>query len=115
MSNMPPNSNTEEELKQKAEEIGEEVKERAKTITEDLEVAGNQLVDRVQELLKEGNVRRLRIKGPDGAVLLEMPVTVGAIAGGAIAFMNPILAALGAFAALVARVTIEITREIDDV
>ena len=84
-----------------------------RTMSEEIEVAGNQVVERVQELVKEGNVRRLIIRNPDDKVLLEMPLTVGAVAGGAIALAAPWLAALGAFAALVARVKIEIVREVD--
>ncbi len=85
-----------------------------RTFSEEIEVAGNQVVERVQELVKEGNVRRLIIRNPDDKILLEMPLTVGAVAGGVIALATPWLAALGAFAALVARVKIEIIREIDD-
>lgn len=83
-----------------------------KTFTEEIEVAGNQAVDRVKQLVEEGNVRRLIIRNTEDDVLLEMPLTVGALAGGAIALAAPWLAALGAFAALVARVKIEIVREI---
>jgi Domain of unknown function (DUF4342) len=89
-----------------------ETKEK-KTLTEELEVAGNQAVERVKELVSEGNVRRLIIKNTDDNVLIEMPLTVGAVAGGAIVLAAPWLAALGAFAALVARVKIEIVREVD--
>jgi hypothetical protein len=84
-----------------------------RTLTEEIEVAGNQVVERVQELVKEGNVRRLIIRNPDDKVLLEMPLTIGAVGVGAIAIAAPWLAALGAFAALVARVKIEVVREID--
>jgi hypothetical protein len=84
-----------------------------KTFTEELEVAGNQAVERVKELVAEGNVRRLIIKNMEDNVLLEMPLTIGAVAGGAIVLAAPWLAALGAFAALVARVKIEIVREVD--
>lgn len=84
-----------------------------KTLTEELEVAGNQAVERVKELVSQGNVRRLIIKNTDDDVLIEMPLTVGAVAGGAIVLAAPWLAALGAFAALVARVKIEIVREVD--
>jgi len=85
-----------------------------RTITEEIEVAGNQVVERVQELVKEGNVRRLIIRSSDDKVLLEMPLTVGAVGVGAIALAAPWLAALGAFAALVARVKIEIVRELGE-
>jgi hypothetical protein len=82
-----------------------------KTFTEELEVAGNQLVDRVQDMVKQGNVRRIIIKNPDDDVLLEMSLTVGAVAGGVLVLGAPWLAALGAIAALIARVKIEIVRE----
>ncbi|MCB9456393.1 MAG: DUF4342 domain-containing protein [Anaerolineaceae bacterium] len=90
--------------------LSEETTEK-KTISEELEVAGNQLVDRVQEMVKQGNVRRIIIKNPDDGILLEMSLTVGAVAGGVLALGAPWLAALGAIAALIARVKIEIVRE----
>lgn len=83
-----------------------------RTFSEELEVAGSQVVDRVQELVKQGNVRRIIIRNPDDQVLLEMPLTIGAVGVGAIALAAPWLAALGAFAALAARVKIEVVREI---
>ncbi|MBZ0294932.1 MAG: DUF4342 domain-containing protein [Anaerolineae bacterium] len=85
---------------------------RKKTFTEEIEVAGNQAVERVKQLVEEGNVRRLIIRNMEDDIVLEMPLTVGALAGGAIALAAPWLAALGAFAALVARVKIEIVREV---
>jgi hypothetical protein len=56
-------------------------------------------------------VRRLRVKAADGSLILEIPLSVGAIAGGAVAIAAPLLAVLGAFAALVARAHVEIVRE----
>ncbi|MBZ0277167.1 MAG: DUF4342 domain-containing protein [Anaerolineae bacterium] len=91
--------------------MNEENVEKKKTISEELEVAGNQLVDRVQDLVKQGNVRRIIIKNPEDDVLLEMSLTMGAVAGGVLALGAPWLAALGAVAALIARVKIEIVRE----
>lgn len=85
-----------------------------RTFTEELEIASNQLVDRVRELIEEGNVRRLIIRNPEGRVLLEVPLTVGVVAGGALFYLTPVLAGLGAIAALVARVTIQVVREEDD-
>jgi hypothetical protein len=84
-----------------------------KTFSEQINVAGNQLVARVQELIAEGNVRRLIIKEPNGRTLLEVPLTIGAVAGvGLAAFALP-LVALGAIAALVAKVNIVIERYAD--
>lgn len=87
---------------------------KKRTIVEEIEVAGNQLVDRVKDILQEGNVRQLRIKASDGDVYLETPLTIGVIAGGAVALAAPWLAVLGVIAALVARVSIEIERETDE-
>lgn len=84
---------------------------KSKTFTEQLEVAGNQLVDQVQDLVKQGNVRKVIVKTADDKELFEVSLTVGALAGGAVALAAPWLAALGAIAALVARVKIEIVRE----
>lgn len=85
-----------------------------KTLSEEIEVAGNQLVDQVKHLVEQGNIRRLILRNADDNVIIEMPLTVGAVAGGAIVLAAPWLAALGAFAALVARVKIEIIREVGD-
>jgi hypothetical protein len=83
-----------------------------KTFSEEIEVAGNQVIERVQELVKEGNVRRLVIRSADDKVLMEMPLTIAAVGGGAIALATWWLAALGALVAIVARVKIEIVREV---
>jgi hypothetical protein len=82
-----------------------------KTFSEEIEVAASQLVDRVKELYAEGKVRRVRIKSPDGNLLLELPLNVGAIAGGAVALAAPWLALIGAFAGLVAHAKVEIVRD----
>jgi len=74
--------------------------------TEEIEIAGEQLVDQVKQLFHEGNVRHIRIKH-DGKVVLEVPMTL-AVAGGLLA---PVLAALAAFAAAVTHCTVEIVRE----
>ncbi len=87
---------------------------RKKAFTEEIEVAGNRAVEEVKRLVAEGNVRRLIIRNTEDDVLLEIPLTIGAVAGGAIALAAPWLAAIGAFAALVARVKIEIVREITE-
>jgi|GEM_PF-549794 len=83
-----------------------------RTWTEEIEVAANQVIDQVQSLMREGNVRRLIIKH-EGNTVLEVPVTIAAIAGVATLYMAPLLAALGALAGLVARVQVVIEREGD--
>ena len=80
------------------------------TWTENIEIAGSELVDRTKELIAEGNVRRLIIRTPDNEKLLEVPLTAGVVVGGAFTLLAPVLAALGAMAALLARVKVEIVR-----
>ena len=86
-----------------------------RTFNEELEVAGSQLVERVRELIEEGNVRRLIIRNQEGRTLLEIPLTIGAVAGGAILMaFGPVLAAVAVIGALVAKLKIEIVREEPD-
>lgn len=84
-----------------------------RTVFEEIEVAGDQLVERVKELAKEGNVRRLKIVANDGDVFLETPLNIGLAVGGVVVLAAPWLAILGAIAALVTKVRIEIEREDD--
>lgn len=72
---------------------------------EDLQIAGEQLLGKVKELIHEGNVRRIRIK-QDGRVILEVPLALG-VAGVVLA---PTLAAIGAMGALLAQCSIEVVR-----
>lgn len=85
-----------------------------KTFTEEIEIAGDQLIERIKEIIAEGNVRQLRLKASDGDIVLETPLTVGVVAGGVVALAAPWLAVLGVIAALVTRVTVEVVREVDD-
>jgi hypothetical protein len=78
--------------------------------TEELTVTGQELVERIKKLVAEGNVRRLIIRKPDGDRLLEIPLTAGVVAGGAVTIMAPVLAALGALAALLTEFRIEVIR-----
>ena len=84
------------------------------TWTEQIEVAGSELVDRTKELISEGNVRRLIIYNSDDEKLMEVPLTAGVVVGGAFTLLAPVLAALGAMAALIARVKIEVVRTEED-
>ena len=79
-------------------------------LSERVTVAGNELVDYVKQLVAEGNVRRLIIRKPGGATLLEVPLTAGVAVGGALTLLAPIIAALGAMAALITKFEIDIQR-----
>ena len=75
---------------------------------ESVAAAGNQVFETVKNLVHEGNVRRITIK-QDGETVAEFPLTFGVV-GAALA---PVLAAIGAIAALVNHCTIEIERNED--
>ena len=77
------------------------------------EIAGDKLIERIKEIVEEGNVRSLRLKASDGDIVLETPLTIGVVAGGAVALAAPWLAVLGVVAALVTHVTVEVVREVD--
>ncbi len=81
--------------------------------SEQLEVAGEELASKVRELVKQGNIRKLIIRSADGRILLQLPLTLGVVVGGGLAFFYPMLALLSFIGGLVARVHIEIIREVE--
>jgi hypothetical protein len=75
-------------------------------IKEEFKVKSEEVIGKVKELLHEGNVRKLIIKDEEGKVYLEIPVTLGLVG----AFLAPTVAAVGALAAMVAHLKIEVIR-----
>ena len=78
-------------------------------VTEKFTVAGTQLIEKVKQLIPEGNVRRVRLIHGDKTIL-EIPLSIGAPAAAITILAVPVLAALGAFAALVTECTIEVEK-----
>jgi hypothetical protein len=68
---------------------------------------GEALVDKVRQLIHEGNVRRLVIKNDKGHTVMEIPVTAGVVA----AIAAPVVTAIGAIAALAGDWSIEVERQ----
>jgi hypothetical protein len=81
-----------------------------KVKTEEYVVSGDRLVGKVRELLHEGNIRSLVIKNEEGQTLIKVPLTVGVMG----AMVAPVFAALGAMAALAARLTIVVEKIQED-
>jgi len=75
---------------------------------EEFKVSGEELLQKVKQLIAEGNVRRITIKNKEGKTIVEFPLTIGVVG----AALVPVLAAIGAIAALVAECTITIEREV---
>ncbi len=84
-------------------------KDQAKVIKQELEVRGSQLVDKIREIVEEGNARRIIIKR-EGRTILEFPLSVGVGGAAAAVLIAPTLAALGAVGALVSDVKVVIER-----
>ena len=72
-------------------------------------VSGSQVVDKVKELIHEGNIRRVRLLHND-RTLIEIPLSIGAPVAAVGILAAPVLAAIGAVAALVTECTIEVEK-----
>ncbi len=73
---------------------------------EEFKVSGEELVEKIKEIIKEGNARKIIIKNENGESVVEFPLTIGAIG----ALIAPILAAVGAIAALLTKCTIVVEK-----
>ena len=78
------------------------------TFWETIEAKGGEVLDKVKEIVAEGNVRRVRIR-QQHRVIAEFPLTIGVVG----AVFAPMLAAVGAIAALATECTIEVERTVD--
>jgi hypothetical protein len=74
---------------------------------ESFKVTGEELLEKVKEIVKEGNARRIIIKNEKDEVVVEFPMTVGAIG----VVLAPLFAAVGAIAALATNCTIEVEKK----
>ena len=79
-------------------------------MSEQYEVRGTNLVRKIKEILREGNVRRLTIRNEEGKELIEVPLALGVVG----TLLLPAWAAIGAIAALVTNCTIVVERQTDD-
>ncbi len=77
------------------------------TDRQEFKVSGEDLLKRVKQLIKEGNARRIIIKNEKEEVVVEIPLTLGAVG----AVIAPMLAAVGALAALMTNCTIVVVRK----
>lgn len=70
--------------------------------TEEFKLEGGKVLDKIKELIHQGNIRRIILKTEEGKTLIEIPLTIGLVG----AALLPILAAVGALAAVVTRMVI---------
>lgn len=77
-----------------------------KTRTEEFKLDGGKVLDKIKELLHQGNIRRIILKNEEGKTLIEIPLTVGLVG----VALLPVFAAVGAIAAVVTRMTIVVEK-----
>jgi len=77
------------------------------TKKEEFTISGDKAVEKVKEIINEGSARRIVIKNEKGEVVAEFPLTAGAVG----VLFAPVLAALGAVAALVTKCTVVVERK----
>ncbi len=73
----------------------------------EFKIKGQELLTKIEELIKEGNARRIIIKDDKGRTYIEIPVTVGVIG----TLFAPVVAAIGALAGVAANFTIEVIKK----
>lgn len=77
-----------------------------KVRTEEFRVNGEELIAKIKNLLKEGNIRKVIIKDREGKTVFEIPLTFGVVG----ALIAPQLAAVGAIAALLTEATVVVEK-----
>lgn len=78
--------------------------------TEEIEISSDRLLERVKEWAADASVRRIRVKEPDGDIAVDIPLTIGMVAGGVMMVAAPALALIGALVAFFSHVKVEIVR-----
>jgi hypothetical protein len=77
---------------------------------EEFKLSGSEVIDKIKELIHQGNIRRISLKDESGKAILEIPLTLGVVG----AALMPVLAAVGAVAALAAKLTIVVEKDTEE-
>ena len=81
-------------------------KQNSEPKKEEFTLNGSEIIDKIKELIHQGNIRRIIIKNEEGKTLIEIPLTLGVVG----AALLPVLAAVGAIGALVAKMSIVVEK-----
>jgi hypothetical protein len=76
--------------------------EQEKTRSEEFHLKGDELVAKIKDLVRQGNIRRISIRDEEGRTIVDLPLTWGVVG----VLVAPQLAALGALAALITKCSI---------
>ncbi len=77
-----------------------------RTRTEEFKLDGGQVLDKIKDLIHQGNIRRIILKNEAGKTLIEIPLTLGLVG----AALLPVFAAVGALAAVATRMVIVVEK-----
>jgi hypothetical protein len=78
--------------------------------TEEFEINGDQVVAKIKELIHQGNIRRIILETQQGKTLFELPLTIGLTGAALITVVAPLLAAIGALAAVITKLKVRVER-----
>jgi hypothetical protein len=81
--------------------------EKQKKKTDEFRINGDELISKIKKIISEGNARRIIIKNEKDEIIMELPLTIGAVG----ALVAPALAAVGALAALLTKCTIIVEKK----
>jgi Domain of unknown function (DUF4342) len=84
--------------------------QKEKSNHESFKVSGDEILTKIKEIIKEGNARKIIIKNDKDEIIMEFPLTIGAIG----AVLAPIFAAVGTIAALASNCTIVVEKRDPD-
>jgi hypothetical protein len=79
------------------------------TQSEEFHFNGEELLGRIKDLIRQGNIRRIIIKNKEGQTVMEIPLTIGVVG----AVLAPSLAAIGAIAALLSEATVIVEKTLE--
>lgn len=85
-------------------------KQSGKFRQEEFKLSGGEIIDKIKDIIHQGNIRRITIKDEKGKTIVEFPLTLGVVG----AALMPHMAAIGAIAALVTRMTIVVEKEVEE-
>ena len=91
-------------MEEKQENTQEQTQEKRRT--EEFKLKGSEVLNKINELIYNASIRKIILKNEEGKTLIEIPLTIGLV-GAALA---PVLAAVGAIAALVSKITIVVEK-----
>lgn len=86
------------------------MKDQKTESTEEFKISGENVLKKIKELIKEGNIRKITVKSKDDKVIAVFPLTLGVVG----TVFLPVVAAMGTIIALVSECTVSVEREMED-